>query len=230
MLVLGIAVGIAMLLPLVTRGSYSRLVMTPWRWGTVLFTGFALQVGLDWLPIPASRYDDVGYTLLVASYALVIAFCARNLLVKGMTVVLVGVACNALVITLNQGMPVDVPPDWRSGAWAEETVKHQPREPGDRLAFLGDVIVLRAPFDTVLSFGDLILAVGLCDVVFHASRRRARRTLAGGVARQRATSPAPATRADRGERLRPSSDRGAVVLDDARERLDERAVVHVGRR
>ena len=27
------------------------------------------------------------------------------------------------------------------------------------------------PFDAVLSFGDLILAVGLCDVAFHASRR-----------------------------------------------------------
>ncbi len=37
--------------------------------------------------------------------------------------------------------------------------------------FLADIIVLNGPFDAVISFGDLILAVGLCDVTFWASRK-----------------------------------------------------------
>ena len=42
---------------------------------------------------------------------------------------------------------------------------------------LSDIIVLRSPFDSVLSFGDLILAVGLCDVTYYASRKRKPRGL-----------------------------------------------------
>ena len=34
-----------------------------------------------------------------------------------------------------------------------------------------------APFDSALSFGDLIIAVGLCDLAFHASRKRKPRGL-----------------------------------------------------
>jgi hypothetical protein len=177
MLVLGIAVAIALALPLLTGGSYTRLVMTDWRWTPLLFVGLGLQLALEFLPIPESRWDDVGYGFLVLSYVLIIAFCARNLLLRGMVIVLVGVACNAAVIVVNNGMPVDVPEDWEGKTWVEETVKHHPQGDDDRLLFLSDIIVLRAPFDTVISFGDLILAVGLCDVTYHASRKRKPRQL-----------------------------------------------------
>ena len=172
MLVLGIAVAVALVLPLLTGGSYTRLVMTNWRWSALLFGGLGLQLALEFLPIPESRWNDLGFGLLVASYALIVAFCARNLLLRGMAIVLIGVACNATVITVNRGMPVDVPPDWLSKSWVEPTIKHHPQDGDDRLMFLGDIIVLRAPFDAAISFGDLIIAVGLCDVTFHASRKR----------------------------------------------------------
>jgi Family of unknown function (DUF5317) len=172
MLALGIAVAIALVLPLLTGGSYTRLVMTDWRWSPALFAGLGLQLALEFLPFPESRYDDLGFALLMLSYALIIAFCARNLLLRGMAIVLIGVSCNAVVIGLNNGMPVDIPPDFEQEHLFEATVKHHPQEPDDRLTFLGDTIVLRAPFDTVISFGDLIIAVGLCDVTYHASRRR----------------------------------------------------------
>jgi Family of unknown function (DUF5317) len=171
MLVLGIAVGIALVLPLLTGGSYSRLVMTGWRWGGLLFGGLVIQLLLEYLPIPESRWHDVGFGLLIASYVLILGFCAGNVLLRGMAIVLIGVACNALVIAVNQGMAVRIPDDWANEAWIESTIKHHPEGPDDRLMVLSDIIVLRSPFDAVLSFGDLILAVGLCDVTYHASRK-----------------------------------------------------------
>ncbi|HET8601156.1 MAG TPA: hypothetical protein VFL99_12575, partial [Segeticoccus sp.] len=53
----------------------------------------------------------------------------------------------------------------------ETSVKHRPERPGDLLTVLDDRILMPAPFHELLSFGDLILAVGLVDVCFWASRR-----------------------------------------------------------
>ena len=50
-----------------------------------------------------------------------------------------------------------------------------PRErPSDRLTFLGDIILVPALRQS-LSFGDLIMLVGLVDVLFHCSRSPATR-------------------------------------------------------
>ena len=66
------------------------------------------------------------------------------------------------MITLNQGMPVKFPPEWQNESWAQATVKHHPQQTRRAsCCVLSDIIIVRHPFDTVLSFGDLILAVGL---------------------------------------------------------------------
>jgi hypothetical protein len=188
MLALGIALLAALLVPLLTHGSYKRLLGTKVHWGWVLAAGLALQIGLEIASPPRRYWHNVGFGLLVASYVLVLAFCARNLVLRGMSIVLIGVTCNALVIGLNQGMPVKVPPEWRNQTWTEATVKHHPQQPGERLLILSDIIVVKHPFDTVLSYGDLILAVGLCDVAYNASRdpqrrrKKARRALAAKAA------------------------------------------------
>ncbi len=179
MLVLAIAVVAAMLVPLLTRGSYARLARTPWYWTPLLFAGLAIQVVLEYVTLPRAHWHDVGYGLLVASYVLILGFCARNFVLKGIGIVMIGIACNALVIALNQGMPVKIPPKWQHQRWAEPTVKHHPQQHDDKLVFLSDTIVLEHPYDAVLSFGDLILAVGLCDVAYNASRRRRPRHAAG---------------------------------------------------
>src|SRR5829696_813867 len=174
-LVLAIAVVLALVIPALTKGSYTRLLNTQWRWGGLLFLGLAIQIFLEFDTIPRARWHDVGYGLLVASYVLILAFCVRNFVLRGMGVVIIGISCNVLVIVLNQGMPVDVPDEWRAKVIAEPTIKHHLQQDDDKLRVLTDIIVLEEPYNTVLSFGDLILAVGLCDVAFWASRKPRRR-------------------------------------------------------
>jgi hypothetical protein len=170
---LGLVLLVAALTPLLTRGSYRRLADAPWRWGGLLALGLALQLLLNTDLIPRSRWHDVGFGILIASYVLIVGFCAGNVLVRGMAVVLIGVALNAFVIAIDQGMPVRIPADWQSSK-VEATVKHHPRVPGDHLLGLTDIIVVRR-LDAVISFGDLIIAFGLVDATFWASRRTRRR-------------------------------------------------------
>jgi hypothetical protein len=198
-LVYAIAVVVAFAIPALTRGSYSRMLGVRWRFVFVLFVGLAIQVVLEYVTIPRDRWHDVGFGLLVASFVLILAFAVRNLVLRGMGIVVIGIACNALVITLNQGMPVKIPTEWQTKSWAQPTVKHHPQQPDDKLRFLSDIIVLKGPFESVISFGDLILAVGLCDVAFNASRKPKRR---------RSSRTLDLSRAERAQEERP------IVLTD----------------
>ena len=175
MLVLVVALVAAALIPLVTRGSYKRLISTEIHWGWLLAAGLAIQIGLEYYTLPRRYWHSVGFGLLVASYVLILAFVGRNLLLRGMGIVFVGIACNALVIVLNQGMPVKLPPEWKNKPITQATVKHHPQEHGEKLLILSDIIVVKDPFDVIMSFGDLILIVGLCDVSYSASRDPKRR-------------------------------------------------------
>ncbi len=169
---LWISVALALATPLVTRGSYAAMLLdTRWRWGLLFGAGVALSVVSEHLPSPGGH--DLGFGALVASYALLLAFSGRNLLRTGMTVVLIGIACNAVAITVNHGMPVRVPYDWVVDGGLKPTVKHHATDSSTHLYWLTDVIYAPAT-NEVISFGDLILAVGLIDVAFHASRRRRR--------------------------------------------------------
>jgi hypothetical protein len=193
-----IAVAVAFLIPAVTGGSYARMLTVRWHFVSLLFVGLAIQVVLEFVTIPREHWHDWGFGLLVASYVLILAFVGRNLVIRGMGIVFIGIACNALVITVNQGMPVKLPPDWQNKSWAQATVKHHPQQPDDRLKFLSDIIVLKGPLQSVVSFGDLILLVGLCDVAYNVSRKPKRRGGASAGDRDEASgaesdeSPAPA--------------------------------------
>ena len=190
MLVLGIAVATALLIPLVTRGSYKRLFDTKLHWTWLLAVSLTIQLGLEFYTLPHRYWDNIGYGLLVGSYVFLLVFIGRNVVLRGMSIVFIGIACNALVITLNHGMPVKLPPEWKHESWAEATLKHHPRDNDDKLLVLSDIIIVRHPVDNVLSFGDLILAIGLCDVAYNASRdpRRGKRKAQRKVARMAARS------------------------------------------
>jgi hypothetical protein len=171
---------VAVIVVLATRGSFVQLAQLSVRWGWVLAVALALQIGLSVVDVPKDRIDDLGFGLLMLSYALLLAFCARNLRVRGIAIIAVGVALNAVVIGLNQGMPTR--PDEEKTASGEvievpieRTVKHRPQRDGDRLRFLSDVIYPPDPIYEVLSVGDLVIGAGIVVTVYAGSRRRSPR-------------------------------------------------------
>ena len=156
-----------------TRGSFRRLATIDVQRLWLLFAGLGIQVALELVEFPAAHRETVGFGLVLASYLALLGFCASNLRLAGMGVVTIGVALNAFVIAANQGMPYRV----ADGREPTVTVKHRPERPGDVLPVLGDRIVLPEPVAAGISFGDLILAVGLVELCYRNSRvpRRARR-------------------------------------------------------
>lgn len=234
MLFVAAAVGIALLVPLFTRGSYRRLLDTDWRWGGLLFLGLGLQVVLEFVDVPEDRWHDVGFGLLIASYVLVVGFCVANLLKRGMAVVLVGVLCNLVAIAVNQGMPYDPPADWDT-ADITSTVKHHPQDSDDEVLFLTDIILLPGPAETLISFGDLILAVGLIDLTYQASRRPRRRRAA--TPESESESEAHLTRDDdrnepaaTGELDAVTAEMVFVIPDDHLEPVDAELVLDIDER
>jgi hypothetical protein len=167
MLVYVIAVVLAILIVPVTGGQFRQLAKIRLKRPWLLFAGLLLQILLEVVDLPRARYDDVGLAILLASYVLIIGFGLSNLLLTGMGVITIGIAMNAFVIALNQGMPYRVP----EGEKIDVTVKHRPEKPDDTLVVLGDYIMLGSPVNASISFGDLVIGVGLIDLTFRASRR-----------------------------------------------------------
>ena len=172
-LLLGAAIGYF------TGGRLRHVAGHPLRGWWLLAAGVVLQAAAGHLDL--GPISPVG---LVASYACLLAFAAENRALVGMGVVVIGLSANALVITANGGMPV------RSRAVVAAHITepvglagvqygrlHHAEASGDVLRGLDDRIPLPATHQ-VLSFGDLIIAVGVADVVarlYHPRRRRRRR-------------------------------------------------------
>jgi hypothetical protein len=176
----GIAIAIAIVL--VTRGSLRQLLRLRIQSIWMVVLALAIQIALEFVDFPKDRIDDLGFGLLMASYALLLAFCFVNVRVPAMPIVALGIALNALVIGLNQGMPTrDREVTTASGRTVEKpierSVKHRPESGDDLLPFLGDKIVIPEPIDEVISVGDIVLAIGIVGVCYQGSRtrRRARR-------------------------------------------------------
>ncbi|HEV2768369.1 MAG TPA: DUF5317 family protein [Acidimicrobiales bacterium] len=164
-LLLGLACG---LVALVVRRRLRDIPLAPVRWPALLVVAVLVYRAPAWLD--ASGALALGPVL--AAYAGLVVFAAANLRLRGMMVVLVGLACNAAVLVVNGAMPVDEEAVVAAGvARAEELPRidlEPPREwraPEHRLVLLSDIIPVPA-LREVVSFGDLILAVGLANLVF----------------------------------------------------------------
>jgi hypothetical protein len=170
-----VTVGAAVLIVVATRGDFRQLARVRFVAVWLLFAGLAVQIALEFVDFGADQIETTGYGLLMVSYALMLAFCFANLHIRGFGVIAVGVGLNALVIGLNQGMPtLNIGNDARGNRVekpVEQTVKHRPERDGDLLGFLGDEILFPEPLDTVVSFGDLVMAVGICELAYFGTRR-----------------------------------------------------------
>lgn len=164
-LLLGLASG---LVALVVRRRLREIPLPPVRWPALLVAAVLVYRAPAWLD--ASGALALGPVL--AAYAGMVLFAAANVRLRGMVVVLVGLGCNAAVLVVNGAMPVDEEAVVAAGvARTEELPRIElepPREwraPEHRLVLLADIIPVHA-LREVVSFGDLILAVGLANVVF----------------------------------------------------------------
>jgi len=171
-----LTISAAVLVVILTAGSFAELGRLSVTAGWILAVGLAIQAFLEIITFPADQLDTIGYGLLMLSYAFILAFCLKNIMTRGFGVITVGIALNTLVIGLNQGMPtIPIGNDAHGNRVRkpiERTVKHRPEQPGDLLRFLDNRIVMPKPFDTVVSFGDLVISVGICELAYGASRRR----------------------------------------------------------
>jgi Family of unknown function (DUF5317) len=172
--VLVIGAGVALVVVLATRGSLGQLFVTLRSWW-MLAVAAVLLVGVGIADLREDRIDTIGFGVVMLAYVFILAFCVLNVRVRGMPIVAIGVAMNALVVGLNQGMPIDT-----DGESVETTVFHRPEEDADLLPFLGEIVPLPEPFDEMVTFGELVIAVGTIDAAYHASRRPARRRPATG--------------------------------------------------
>ena len=166
---------IAVLVVVVTKGSFHELGAIQFRALWLLLVALGVQVVLEFVEFPADRIDDLGLAILLASYVLIFAFCYVNRHRRGMVVIGLGVALNVLAIALNGGMPTKDDVKERAGREVhvpiECTVKHKPRESGDALPFLGDVITAPGVPNQQFSVGDIVIGIGVVDLCFAASRR-----------------------------------------------------------
>ena len=164
MTLLFLALSIGVIAGFVTGGRPSNVSRRTVAGAPVLTAAVVAQI-VPWI-IDAS--PSTGLVFVIVSYVLLAAFALLNVRLIGMPVVLVGLLLNFAVITVNSGMPVRADAMLavgRNPGGLEHTAKRHLEKPDDKLTFLGDVLPVE-PFHEVISFGDLILAFGLANVVF----------------------------------------------------------------
>jgi hypothetical protein len=165
---------LAIVVVVATKGSFERLGQLRLRMLWLLFAGLAIQIALEVIDFPKDRIENLGFALLLLSYVAICAFCWLNRSIKGVPIILAGVALNVLVITLNQGMPTKDYVRERNGHEVhvpiEQTVKHRPRDDDTLLPFLGDEITAPGFPNTQFSIGDIVIALGIIDLCYESSR------------------------------------------------------------
>ncbi len=178
LLILG-AIVAGVLIGLIMGGSLRQLAEIKLRWWPLALLGLALQLA----PIPSMEGQldhSLAVGLLIASYLVLLVFVVVNIRLPGFWLIAVGFALNALVISVNGGMPVSRPALQRAygpkyGAILRDLqlnggAKHHMSRPDDVLLPLTDVIPLGAPVNLVLSLGDVFFFLGVTWVIAAATK------------------------------------------------------------
>jgi len=136
-----------------------------------------LAVVLFALPLIVDDLSGAG-TMIALGYAALLAFGAANLQLTGIPVVMVGIALNLVPLAFNGTVPVSeaaaVTVDLGTFNTISEANLGATRTLEDstqRFIFLGDIIPI-APLEQVYSFGDLIIAFGLANMMYRILKPR----------------------------------------------------------
>lgn len=159
----------------VRGGRLHRLADAPIRSPWLLFLGLGLQLAVD---LGAGRgfladASALGLAVLVLSQVLVVAWLLLHRELPGVWLVAVGLALNAVVIAANGAMPVD-PNAVRALGLGDLEVpigKHTLLTEDTRLPWLADVLPL-PPLRSIVSIGDLVIAVGMFPLTHALMRDR----------------------------------------------------------
>jgi hypothetical protein len=136
----------------------------------LLIVGFGLQLVAGLLP---ADQRSLAVALLLVSAVPILIMVAMNRNAPGMWIAGIGILMNFLVIAVNRGMPVLPASIEIAGGSADAVLsgRHVPLDGSTHLPFLGDIIPLPG---SVVSLGDVFLAIGLGIFVEEQMRRRPR--------------------------------------------------------
>lgn len=175
MLLIGVLAGIG--LGLLAGGRLANLLSIRLRFGILILAAIGLRYGTQWLIAGGvTVVDELRLYLYAAAFGLLVVTLWLNRSQPGMSLAMVGVACNGLAVFLNGGwMPVYVPALEMAGLHVSEMSPtfHVALPEALDLEFLlrggplGDILPLPLPLlANVISFGDILLAAGVSWLLF----------------------------------------------------------------
>jgi hypothetical protein len=194
-------VAVAVVASLLRGGRFRHLADRPLVASWLLFAGVAVQVAVN-LAAGRGLLPDAGlagWTLLLLSQLLVVAFLLANRRLPGVWLVATGLLLNAAVIAANRAMPVDPAAIAALGLEGVEVPpgKHTLLTDTTRLPWLADIIPV--PWlRSILSVGDLVIAVGLVPLTHGLLRPPRGLALQAPQAVMLGALRPPPDRADRG--------------------------------
>ena len=162
-----IVVVVAIAVAIIRGGRLANLGEIELRLWPLLIIGFVVQTASAFVPAERSWSAPVGIALLLLSYLFILAVVIANRSKPGMWLAGFGILMNFSVIAANGAMPVlEASASAASGFNAQVAIndfKHVVLDADTRLMFLADVIPVRFLWGTgtVISLGDVFLAVGL---------------------------------------------------------------------
>jgi len=165
-----IAVGAGFALSLLLGGRFRYFAERRLRLWFLLPLGLALE-----LAAVSSAGSTWPFVLVLLSFACLFAFAVANISVTGFWMIALGLVLNAFAVGLNHGMPIGRKALAHTGNnVGVYAALHHVQRSSDKLLILGDVVPI-SPIGEVVTFGDLILAVGIADVIVHLMRPQKRR-------------------------------------------------------
>jgi Family of unknown function (DUF5317) len=165
------------LLGFVLGGAVSSLSTLSLRDRWLVTAGVAAQIVggvVTWAANSGTAYV-VG--LVVSAFA-ALGFCLRNLRIRGVPLVTLGLLLNAVVVGLNGAMPVSTAAAAHAGTpitsiAAGTDPRHEIAGAATTLRALGDVVPVPLPvLPEVVSPGDVLIAAGLAELLYLGMRRR----------------------------------------------------------